>query len=217
MYPMQKWERPGPLIDLLYLFKQKIQNRLFRIMICFGYTFRDEYLRLLILETLKNNRDSFLFIISPSASDTKRFMLNQEPKQFFQEELSENEIDEDLSSRIVIINSKIEHILPKIFSIRNTQREILDHEEDIVSRTEGQLYWLKEITMKYLETFNFQKTKNRLKHEKRVLPSLDFNDYLTYSMLLTLGFYSQGDLIEAQETEFVSFIFLILLSNKNSV
>ncbi|GAJ22292.1 unnamed protein product, partial [marine sediment metagenome] len=107
------------------------------------------------------------------------------------------------AERIVPINSKIEDILSKIFYIRNIQREILIYEEDIVSRTEEQLHWLKEITLKYLETLNFQKAKKWLMKNDRVLLSLNFNEYLTYALILTLGFYSQGDIVEAQETEFV--------------
>lgn len=116
MYPMQKWERPGPLLDLMYRLKSRLNSNSTKLVVVVGYSFRDEYLKMLFLEAMKNNKNLHLVIISPSALKIKKTLLEDDPKM--------------LDERIICYPSVFEHIIKNLYDINSRFIHAIDIEKN---------------------------------------------------------------------------------------
>ncbi|MHA1344485.1 MAG: SIR2 family protein [Promethearchaeota archaeon] len=174
MYPMQKWERPGPLLDLIYLLKQRLNSLNTKIVISAGYSFRDEYIRLLFIEALKSNKDLQLIIITPSAEKTKRRLLK--------------EVDKDLRDRVVIYPAYYEHILSYLHELSSYLKRAVEIEKKCLEdEIKGYTKDWKTALYYYEKSLHFDKIFDLIDRKIRLIKDLAYEDFLKTLFITTIG------------------------------
>jgi hypothetical protein len=68
LYPMQKWEYAEPLLELLIEIKHLLESENCKFLIIAGYSFRDEYIRKIILDISTKNREICVILLDPVVS-----------------------------------------------------------------------------------------------------------------------------------------------------
>ncbi len=177
MYPMQKWERPGPLLDLMYILKQRLLSSNTEIVISIGYSFRDDYIKTLFIESLKRNPSLHIFIISPSADKIKKVFLTEE--------------NLELNTRIIPITSYLEDILHILNNIRFYYKQALKDEEECYRnlRHGGRPNWNSTVD-RYISSFHFEKVLNTFNNDDDFLFDRNFTQKIEIAFKLIIGLYS---------------------------
>ncbi|GAI67636.1 unnamed protein product, partial [marine sediment metagenome] len=103
----------------IYSLKTKLNSLETKLAITSGYSFRDEYLRLLFIEALKSNRNLSLVIISPSASASKMRLLK--------------EAERELNDRVIIYPGCFEHILENLSEYSSYLKQGIELEKKCIS------------------------------------------------------------------------------------
>jgi len=174
MYPMQKWERPGPLLDLIYLLKQRLNSLNTKIVISAGYSFRDEYIRLLFIEALKSNKDLQLIIIAPSANETKKRLLK--------------EFDKDLSDRVVIYPAYFEHTLSYLHEFSSNLRQAVEIEKKCIEdEIRGYTHDWKTALYYYEKSLHFARIFDIIDRKISLIKDLNYVEFLKTLFIATIG------------------------------
>jgi hypothetical protein len=104
LYPMQKSDYAGPLLELLVRAKNLIQDINCKFLVVVGYSFRDDHITRIILEAANKNEELTLIIIDPKASQIYREKLKYyNPKR---------RIPTHLNERVVCLPYKFEEVFP---------------------------------------------------------------------------------------------------------
>jgi hypothetical protein len=108
LYPMRKLEYSEPLMSLLTMLRDKLSKSDFVFVV--GYSFRDNQLRRTFWNAAKKNKETVLFLVSPSAHQIYENRLRK-----YNLELG---IPSDLDGRVICLPYKFEQVLPLLSEYR---------------------------------------------------------------------------------------------------
>jgi hypothetical protein len=153
LYPMQKWDYAEPLFELLLLVKDLLESDVdsniskekteevnnFKFLVVVGYSFRDEHIKKIIYDSVKNNRNIYLIIIDPEANRIYHDRLEYQ-------DVSKT-IETELKGRVVCLPYVFEGAFPllKEYYLKNLNEGLmkwkrLQKEEDLA---EIEVHWKK--------------------------------------------------------------------------
>lgn len=154
LYPMQKWGYVEPLLELLIKVKYILESELpsdtenpsdkFKFLIAVGYSFRDEHIKKIVWDAARRNRNLYLLIIDPNASQI------YERLKYYDEKRS---ILSSVSGKTICLPYKFEDVFPllmnkyidllkKGLSSKEENQRLEDLAESDKIRWEGCLYHL---------------------------------------------------------------------------
>jgi hypothetical protein len=102
LYPMQKFDYPEPLLELLMRFRNALQTC--KVLIVVGYSFRDAHLRGILLDAARNNSGLTLMLVDPKA-----WQIYHEKLKYFD---SDSQIPSSLDGKVVCLPYRFEDVLP---------------------------------------------------------------------------------------------------------
>ncbi len=178
MYPLQKWERPGPLLDLIYQLKKRLNSQNTKLVISSGYSFRDNYIRLLFIEALKSNKDLLLVIIAPSGNKIKERLLG--------------DYKSELDDRIIVYPAYFEQILEYLHDINYNLKEGKRREDDCNEeeiRRGNSKDWIHAI-YSYNQSLHFLKVFNLLNSKLEQIANIEYFDLMKYITFSSIGLTS---------------------------
>lgn len=122
LYPMQKWDYTEPVLELLVRIKLLLESPKCKFLIVIGYSFRDEYVRKLIWDIARKNRNLNVILI-----DLKAYSIYSERLKYYD---SQKRIPSSLNERVVCLPYSFEMIFPAIknYYLKNL-KEGLSNEE----------------------------------------------------------------------------------------
>ncbi len=104
LYPMRKFDYYEPLIELLLLFKKKLEKA--KVVIVVGYSFRDKHIKQIFWDAANRNKELVVFLISPNA-----FQIYLEQLRFYDPD-SPNVIQSPLDGRVIPLSYRFEKVFP---------------------------------------------------------------------------------------------------------
>ncbi len=205
MYPMLKLERPGPLLDLMYILKSKLYAKSTRVVVVVGYSFRDDYLKMLFLEALKNNKGLHLVIISPSAIEIKKTLLKDDA--------------ETLGERIICYTSVFEQIIENLYDISSNLTQAIDIEKNC------KLEEIKGYSSKdwdtafhyYFKSSHFTKMHEISHKDIERTKNKPLTNKIMLFFVLAIGLYSLGYNVEAIKYEKLLHFSLKIVKNSLNI
>ena len=115
LYPMQKWDYAEPLLELLVEIKKLLESKECKSLIVVGYSFRDDHIRRILLDSARKNKELHLILIDPKA-----FLIYSEKLKYYD---VDHRIRSSLYERVVCLPYKFQEVFPylKNFYIKNLE------------------------------------------------------------------------------------------------
>ena len=106
LYPMQKWDFPEPLLELLVETKRLLESGTCKFLIVVGYSFRDYHIRRILWDVARKNKDLHIILIGPKA-----YQIYFEKLKYYDES---NTIPSSLDGKVICLPYKFEKVFPHL-------------------------------------------------------------------------------------------------------
>lgn len=114
LYPMQKLDYVGPLLELLVRVKGFLESETCRFLIVIGYSFRDELIRRIIWDAARKNKELHLILIDPNAYQIYKKRLKHYDDN--------HTIHSSLDGKVICLPYLFEKVLPSVKNYLNNLR-----------------------------------------------------------------------------------------------
>lgn len=161
LYPMQKMGYSAPLLDILVRTKRLLESKECELLVVVGYSFRDEHITKIVLDSAQKNRNLHVILIGPNAYDVYYNKL-----KFYKQGQA---IPSSLDGKVCCLPYKFEAVFPELKDqrIKKLQRAIAAEKELQRSHRKGELVdWMDILTM-YADIEHFEKVAELLPKVKR--------------------------------------------------
>jgi len=112
LYPAQKWFFAEPILELLLKTKRILEKEDTKILIVVGYSFRDEYIKEMIWDVARKNREMIIFYITKEPYNT----YEEELKYYNKNRNGKGGIESSIAGRVIWLPYRFEKILPILLS-----------------------------------------------------------------------------------------------------
>jgi len=106
LYPMQKRDYAEPLLELLVEIKHLLESETCKFLIVVGYSFRDDYIRRILWDVARKNKELHLLLINPEA-----YQIYSEKLKYYD---VAHIIPSSLDRRVICLPYKFEEIFPSL-------------------------------------------------------------------------------------------------------
>jgi hypothetical protein len=111
LYPMQKLDYVGPLLELLVKVKGLLESETCRFLIIIGYSFRDELIRRIIWDAARKNKELHLILIDPNA-----YQIYSKKLKYYDDN---HTIHSSLDGKVICLPYLFERVFPSVKNYLN--------------------------------------------------------------------------------------------------